>query len=261
MQDKWNDGDAYEMYVGRWSRKTGREFLTWLNVPKGQRWLDLGCGTGVLTSQILQNCAPESVIGVEPSEKFLALAQVDIVDERAQFLQGSGETIPVNANSVNVAVSGLVLNFIPNQEQAMMQLMRCVKAGGTVAAYVWDYCGHVQFMRYFWDAAVALDPSAREKDEGVRFPICRPDALAKLYTGAGLRDVVIAPIDIVTPFESFDDYWTPFLSGIAPAPGYCASLDDSMRERLKARLIESLPTDPDGKILLAARAWAVKGFC
>ena len=68
MQDKWNDGDAYEMYVGRWSRKTGREFLSWLNVPKGQRWLDLGCGTGALTSQILQNCAPESVIGVEPSE-------------------------------------------------------------------------------------------------------------------------------------------------------------------------------------------------
>lgn len=109
-------------------------------------------------------------------------------------------------------------------------------------------------------AAIALDPTAREKDEGVRFPICRPKALAKLFTSAGLRDVTTAPIDILTPFEDFDDYWTPFLSGIAPEPGYCASLDDAARERLKARLIETLPTDPDGKILLAARAWAVRGL-
>ncbi|WP_386172336.1 class I SAM-dependent methyltransferase [Sulfitobacter sp. R86518] len=259
MQDKWNDGDAYEMYVGRWSRKTGEKFLSWLDMPQGQRWLDLGCGTGALTSQILQNCAPESVIGVEPSDGFLALARDSVTDERAQLMQGSGDTVPVDDSTTDVAVSGLVLNFIPDKQQAMAQLLRCVDDGGTVAAYVWDYSGHVQFMRYFWDAAVALDPAARENDEGVRFPICRPDALAELYASAGLRNVVTAPIDIVTPFENFDDYWTPFLSGIAPAPGYCASLDETKRERLRTRLKETLPTDPDGKILLAARAWAVRG--
>lgn len=176
-----------------------------------------------------------------------------------RFLQGSGYEIPLEDGSLDCAVSGLVLNFIPDQERALAETIRCVAGGGTVAAYVWDYSGHVQFMRYFWDAAVSLDPDARDKDEGVRFPICRPDALAALFASAGLRDVVTAPIDIVTPFEDFDDYWAPFLSGMAPAPGYCVSLEEERRESLRARLIETLPTDPDGRILLAARAWAVRG--
>jgi SAM-dependent methyltransferase len=259
MQDKWNDGDAYEMYVGRWSRKTGKKFLSWLDTTNGLRWLDLGCGTGALTSQILHDHDPASVVGVEPSDGFLRRAQQEIADKRATFKQGSGENIPVDDGAVDVAVSGLVLNFIPDREKALAELVRSVEKGGTVAAYVWDYSGHVQFMRYFWDAAIALDPTAAEKDEGVRFPICRPAALSELFSSAGLRDVKTAPIDILTPFENFDDYWSPFLSGIAPAPGYCASLDDEARQRLKDRLIETLPTDPDGMILLAARAWAVRG--
>ena len=259
MQDKWTDGDAYEMYVGRWSRKTGKKFLSWMNTTPGLRWIDLGCGTGALTSQILEDHDPKSVVGIEPSEGFLKLAREKTTDERASFLQGSGDKIPVNDGFADVIVSGLVLNFIPDQENAMAEMMRSIKKGGTIAAYVWDYSGHVQFMRYFWDAAISLDPAAREKDEGVRFPICRPEALTELFSSAGLRDVRTAPIDILTPFADFDDYWSPFLSGIAPAPGYCASLDDTARQKLKNRLIEILPTDPDGMILLAARAWAVRG--
>ncbi|MCF6433820.1 class I SAM-dependent methyltransferase, partial [Leisingera sp. MMG026] len=173
MRDKWSDGDAYEMYVGRWSRKTGKKFLSWLDIPGGLRWLDLGCGTGALTSQILEGHDPASVIGVEPSDGFLTLAGKKIDDKRATFKQGSGENIPVNDCTVDVAVLGLVLNFIPDKEKALAELVRSVDKGGTVAAYVWDYSGHVQFMRYFWDAAIALDPTARDKDEGVRFPICR----------------------------------------------------------------------------------------
>jgi len=259
MQDKWTDGDAYEVYVGRWSRKTGKKFLAWLDQAPGSRWLDLGCGTGALTSQILQDRDTKSVVGIEPSEGFLKLARQETDDSRASFLQGSGDEIPVDDGAADVVVSGLVLNFIPDKERAMAEMVRSVERGGTVAAYVWDYSGHVQFMRYFWDAAIALDPAAREKDEGVRFPICRPAALAELFSGAGLRDVTTAAIDILTPFADFDDYWTPFLSGIAPAPGYCASLDDAARQKLKNHLIEVLPTDPDGMILMAARAWAVRG--
>jgi len=258
--DKWTDGDAYEMYVGRWSRKVGEQFLAWLDVPPRSHWLDLGCGTGALTAQILRHCDPGSVRGVEPSDGFLALARQQIEDKRAEFRQGSGSEIPVEDNAVDVAVSGLVLNFIPDQKQALDELVRCTVPGGTIAAYVWDYAGHVQFMRYFWDAAVSLDPDAREKDEGVRFPICRRGPLAKLFENAGLKEVVAEAIDVPTPFRNFDDYWTPFLSGIAPAPGYCASLDEDSRERLKKRVKEALPTDPDGEILLAARAWAVRGI-
>lgn len=259
MLDKWTDGDAYEMYVGRWSRRIGERFLAWLEAPENARWLDLGCGTGALTSQILQHCHPSSVVGVEPSDGFITLAQQQVKDSRAEFRQGGGDAIPAGDGEVDLAVSGLVLNFIPDPIAALTELVRSTSTGGTIAAYVWDYAGHVQFMRYFWDAAVTLDPEARDKDEGIRFPICRPRPLHELFETAGLRDVVTEPIDIPTPFRDFEDYWTPFLSGIAPAPGYCASLDETARAKLRERLEQTLPTDPDGMILLAARAWAVRG--
>ncbi|WP_353476253.1 methyltransferase domain-containing protein (plasmid) [Salipiger sp. H15] len=259
MMDKWLGADAYEMYVGRWSRKAGRDFLGWLDMPDGLRWLDLGCGTGALTEQIVQGCAPASVTGVEPSQDFLALAGRRITDPRVRFVQGDGETIPLGDGAADCAVSGLVLNFIPDKDRALAELRRCTSPGGTVAAYVWDYAGHAQFMRRFWDAAVALDPGAQALDEGRRFPVCHPDALEALFRSAGLGEVTCAAIDIATPFADFDDYWTPFLSGVGPAPGYCAGLGEAQREALRARLEQGLPTDPDGRILLAARVWAVRG--
>lgn len=259
MQDKWTDGSAYERYVGRWSRKVGEKFLAWLGAPGDARWLDLGCGTGALTACILSDFSPRSVVAVEPSEGFLSAARREVRDGRAEFRQGSGERIPLEDGEVDLAVSGLVLNFIPDPAKAMQEMHRCVAPGGTVAAYVWDYAGHVQFMRAFWDAAVALDPEAREKDEGVRFPLCRPGPLRDLFEAAGLKNVETQAIDVPTPFTDFDDYWTPFLSGIGPAPGYCTALDRGARKALEERLRQSLPTDPDGMILLAARAWAVRG--
>lgn len=259
MKEKWTDGDAYEMYVGRWSRKVGAGFLNWLAAPIGVHWLDLGCGTGALTSQILELNNPASVVGVEPSAEFLALATQQLRDPRVQFRRGTAGALPLEENSAQLAVSGLVLNFISDVGGAMRELIRVTQPGGIIASYVWDYAGHVQFMRYFWDAAVALNPADREKDEGVRFPICRPVALRRLFEAAGLKDISVGAVDITTEFENFEDYWLPFLSGIGPAPGYCMALDKPTRTKLKERIRESLPTDPDGIILLAARAWAVKG--
>lgn len=259
MPDKWTESAAYEAYVGRWSRKVGAAFLTWLGPPTGARWLDLGCGTGALTAQILRTCDPRRVIGVDPSEDFLALARSQVRDPRAEFRPGAGEAIPLEDAAIDVAVSGLVLNFVTDPAKTAEELVRTVQSGGTVASFVWDYAGHVQFMRYFWDAAIALDPAAREKDQGVQFPLCRPDPLRALFEAAGLGGVAVEPVDIPTPFEDFDDFWTPFLSGVSPAPAYCAGLDRDARDRLKARLRAALPTDPDGRILLAARTWAVRG--
>jgi hypothetical protein len=128
---------------------------------------------------------------------------------------------------------------------------------GTVGAYVWDYAGQMQLMRQFWDAAGALDPRARELDEGVRFPLCRP--LQALFTGAGLADVQVRPIDVRTRFRDFDDYWTPFLGGQAPAPAYAMSLSEDQRTELREYLRARLPYDGDGSIPLTARAWAVRG--
>ncbi|MGQ7848750.1 class I SAM-dependent methyltransferase [Granulosicoccus sp. 3-233] len=258
-QDSWTDDSAYEAYVGRWSRRVGEGFLRWLDPFEQARWLDFGCGTGALTSQILASCAPRQIIGIEPSEEFLASARRQIVDARVRFQQGSDDRIPVNDGEIDFAVSGLVLNFVSDQKKVIKALLRTLNPGGTLAAYVWDYAGHVQFMRHFWDVAVELNPEARDKDEGVCFPLCRPGPLHALFESSGLRDVDVTAMDITTPFSDFSDYWTPFLSDVAPAPGYCASLDEESRTRLESRLRERLPTDSDGRILLAARAWAVKG--
>jgi hypothetical protein len=128
-----------------------------------------------------------------------------------------------------------------------------------VAAYVWDYAGRMDLMRYFWDAAIALNPAAAELDEGVRFPICQPHRLEQLWRGAGLDQVSSRPIDVPTVFRSFEDYWQPFLGGQAPAPGYCMSLDEPRRVELREFLRRRLPAAADGSIRLIARAWAVQG--
>jgi SAM-dependent methyltransferase len=158
-----------------------------------------------------------------------------------------------------MVVSGLVLNFIPDPQRALAEMRRTVRHGGTIAAYLWDYAGQMQMMRYFWDAAAALDPAAAALDEGRRFPLAKPGPLAHAFVQAGLTHVDTRAIDIPTVFRDFDDYWTPFLSGQAPAPGYCASLGEEQRAALRERLRAALPVREDGRIHLVARAWAVRG--
>jgi hypothetical protein len=138
-------------------------------------------------------------------------------------------------------------------------MLRVARPGGEVALYVWDYAGKMELMRYFWDAATALDPRAAEMDEGKRFPICQPEALQRLLRVVGLIDLETRAIDVPTVFWDFDDYWSPFLGGQGPAPGYCMSLPDDTRTSLRERLRGCLPAHPDGSIHLVARAWAVRG--
>ncbi len=258
VPDTWERGGPYELYVGRWSREVAPRFLSWLGIPAGGRWLDVGCGTGALCAAILERSSPASVTGVEPAEGFLAAARENL-GSRAELLRGSAEQIPLASGSVDVVVSGLVLNFIPEPEAALSEMARVVRAGGTIAAYVWDYAGRMELMRLFWDAAVALDPEAASLDEGVRFPLCRAETLAALFAGAGLRRVQTAAIDIGTRFADFEDYWRPFLGGQGPAPSYALSLDEAARGRLRERIRSQLRAQADGSIALTARAWAVKG--
>jgi SAM-dependent methyltransferase len=258
--DTWAVGEDYERYVGRWSRLVAPQFLAWLALPGGLRWLDVGCGTGALSRAILERAAPARVVGVEPSEGFLTTARAQVADPRAEFRQGGGEQLPAGDGEFDAAVSGLVLNFISDQPKALDEMRRALRAGGTVAAYVWDYAEGMQLMRRFWDAAVALNPAAGELDEARRFPVCRPEPLAALFQVARLRDVTVAPIDVPTTFQDFDDYWSPFLGGQGPAPGYCMKLPEPERIALRERIRASLPAAPDGSIALTARAWCVKGI-
>jgi len=257
--DPWKVGGAYEAYVGRWSRLVAREFVDWLHVAPGRRWLDVGCGTGALAGTVLQRAAPASVLGIDPSDGFLETARRNSPDGRASFKSGDAQSLPVPDAGFDAAVSGLVLNFVPDQAKAAAEMKRAVAARGVAAAYVWDYAGEMQLMRKFWDAAAAIDPAARDKDEGLRFPLCRPEPLAALFRGAGLADVDVRAIDVPTVFRDFDDFWSPFLGGQGPAPGYCMSLSEERRDALRDRVRASLPIKPDGSIALIARAWAVRG--
>ena len=258
--DVWASGDAYEPYVGRWSRAVARQFLTWLAVPAGGRWLDVGCGTGALSEVILEVAQPSEVVGIDPATGYVAFARGRVSDHRARFGVGDARALPFPAEAFDGVVSGLVLNFVPDPAAAVAEMARVARPGGAVAAYVWDYSSGMELMRRFWDAAVALDPAARELDEGQRFgAICRPEVLAGFFRNAGLRRVETRAVDVPTLFRDFADYWTPFLGGQGPAPGYAMTLGEHRRVALRERIRADLPIADDGSIPLVARAWAVRG--
>lgn len=258
--DAWQAGESYDLYMGRWSRKVAPQFLDWLNPADQLDWLDVGCGTGALSAAVVAHCNPASVTGVEPSDGFRQQARRNITDERAQFAQGDAQSLPIESGSKDIVVSGLVLNFVPDKEKALSEMMRVARKGATVAFYVWDYPGGgMEFMRAFWNAATALDPKASDLAEGKRFPFCTLDELKHIAATAGLKVEDGTAIEVPTVFKDFDDYWHPFTLGAGPAPGYCMSLDDASRHRLKEALQNNLPRNPDGSIPLKARAWALRG--
>jgi SAM-dependent methyltransferase len=257
--DHWDSGDAYEPYMGRWSRLVAQEFLKWLEVPPDSRWLDAGCGTGTLSQTILMHAAPHEVLGIDPSTAYILYARTRVNDSRARFEVGDAQTLRAATAAYDAAVAGLVLNFVRRPDKAVAEMARATRRGGTVAAYVWDYAEGMQLIRYFWDAAGALDPKARELDEGQRFPLCKPEPLSRLFHTAGLEDVEVRAIEVPTHFRDFDDYWAPFLGAQAPAPSYAMSLSEERVVALRERLRASLPSAPDGRIYLTARAWAVRG--
>src|SRR5690606_8579513 len=153
----WSSDDAYERYMGRWSRRIAPHFLEWLSISAEASWLDIGCGTGILSSTILAKCMPRRVVGIDPSEGFVQAARAQVSDARFRCQQGSAEALPFKDGEFSVAVSGLVLNFVRDKHKAVREMKRVVSPGGRVALYVWDYAGHMQIMRHFFDTASELD--------------------------------------------------------------------------------------------------------
>jgi len=182
------------------------------------------------------------------------------VDERASFAVGDAQELPIEDSRYDAVVSGLVLNFVPDNKKAVSEMRRAAVSQGVVAAYVWDYVDQMQMMRFFWDAAVALNPGALELDEGRRFPICKPEPLTELFRSAGLQQVEVRPIDIATQFQDFEDYWSPFLGGQGPAPSYVMSLTEQDRGHLRETIRAKLPIQANGSIDIVARVWAVRGI-
>jgi SAM-dependent methyltransferase len=234
--------------------------LDWLDIPRGSQWLDLGCGTGALSQFILQLAEPARIKGIDRSEGFVNFAREYVQDDRAHFEVGDAEALTDDSETFDAVVSGLVLNFMPHPERALSEMRRVTQVGGVVAVYVWDYAEGMQLIRHFFDAAIALDPGAIEHDEGPRFPICDPDALRQLFESTGLQDVEVHPIEVPTIFRDFDDYWSPFLAGVGPAPSYAMSLSEERRVALRERIRAGLPFNSDGSVSLVARAWAARGI-
>ena len=257
--DRWVAGDAYEAYMGRWSRRLAKAFVEWLQPTRASNWLEVGCGTGALTSTICDSADPAFVIACDPSAPFVEHAREHLPDARVSFIVAGAEALPRRTGGFDAAVSGLVLNFLPDPQAALKSIRERLRRAGLGAAYVWDYAEGMEFLRFFWEEAVALDVRAVSLDEARRFPLCQPSALAALFETAGLAQVETHALVISTDFSTFDDYWAPFLCGTGPAPSYVASLDPDARELLRGGLAQRLQTRSDGLIRLRARAWAVRG--
>jgi SAM-dependent methyltransferase len=246
--------------MGRWSRLLAPRFVDWLRIAAGAHWLEVGCGTGALTSAICDRAEPASITACDPAESFIEYARRHCGDTRVSFAVAGAGNLPPRKDGYGSVTSLLALNFLPDATAAVREMRSLACAHGIVSACVWDYGGRMEFLRCFWHAAAELDPQARRLDEGVRFPLCRPDALTDLFRSADLRDALCEPLVIRTAFAGFVDYWRPLLGGTGPAPSYVASLDEDRRAKLARNLENALPRRKDGTIELIARAWAVRGI-
>jgi SAM-dependent methyltransferase len=247
--------------MGGWSRGVAREFLVWLDPRPRLRWLDVGCGTGALTSEILalEPGAPSTVHGVDASAEFIQRARATILDCRAQFDAAVAGDLPFEDGTFDIVLSALLLNFVPEPLAAVREMARVASSDGVVASYVWDYAGEMQPLRHFWDAILDAVPSAAELDEVRRFSLCRPQPLRALFADAGLQCLEVHAIDSRATFRDFDDYWSRFLAGQGAAPSYLMSLPEERRLTVEKFLRGRLPRERDGSIDLVTRAWAIRG--
>ena len=254
-QIRFDDGAAYERYMGRWSQLVGESFLEWLAPASHLRWLDVGCGNGAFTEMVVDRCAPASVDGIDPSEGQLAFARTRPAARLAQFRQGDAMAQPFADNAFDVAVMPLVIFFVPEPRKGVAEMVRVVAPGGIVAAYAWDMLNG----GFPYDS---LRAEMRAMDVAVPSPpspdASRVEVMRDLWTDAGLDAVETRPITVTRTFTDFGDYWTTILKGPSVGPSLSAMSPDQ-RGRLETRMRARLPADASGQITYGARANAVKG--
>lgn len=259
VMSDFTDARGYDLLMGRWSRLLGEAFVQFAGIMDGECVLDVGCGTGSVSSCILSASPTAEVIGIDPSAIFVEAARDRIRDPRARFETGDAQAIGFPDGTFDCTVAMLVLNFVPVPARAVAEFRRVTRPGGRVSACVWDYGGEMTMLREFWDAAVALDSMAAPHHEA-RMPLCRSGELAELWRAAGLAEVHEGALTLAMRFAHFADFWQPFLTGIGPSGGYAAALPEDMRRRLEVNLCTELWNDrPEQALTLPARAWAVIG--
>jgi SAM-dependent methyltransferase len=252
-------GEAYDAFMGRWSARLAPLLVQFAGVIDGDDVLDVGSGTGALAAAIAAAAPSSRIVGIDRSEPYVTVARAHHQSPRVRFEVGDAQHLPFDYASFDRTLSLLILNFIPDPEQALEEMMRVTRPSGTVAAAVWDYGQGMEMLRVFWDEAVTLGPDSDRKDER-HMPLCRTGELVSLWRRHRLKDVVETPIAIETRFASFEDFWSPFLLQQGPAGAHVASLPTDDRNRLELKLRQRLLGDgPDRPITLHARAWAVRG--
>lgn len=254
-QIRFDDGAAYEQMMGAWSRIAGDVFIDWLEPARGLRWIDVGCGNGAFTENIVERCAPSAVDGVDPSEGQLAFARQRPAGKLAKFHQGDAMALPFADKTFDAAVMALVIFFVPDPARGVAELARVTKPGGLVATYAWDMMG----------GGFPMEPVQAElRAMGLKpmFPpqaqASRIEALEGLWKGAGIEAVETRTITVERTFSSFDEFWkVSILSGsMAPMLAAMPAVD---AETLKTRSRARLPADSSGRITYSARANAIKG--
>lgn len=242
-------GDAYQRFMGRYSTPLALQLLDLVGVRRGDRVVDVGCGPGVLTVPLVERCGPANVAAVDPSGSFVEATRALVPD--ADVRQASAEDLPFDDGAFDVALASLVVHFMTDPVAGLREMGRVTRAGGVVAATVWDFGGDTAPLSLFWDAATELDPDA--PGESDRAGTHEGD-LARLAEAAGLVDVRPDRLTVRLAFEAFDDWWGPYLDGVGPVGSYVAGLDADHRERLRAACAQRLPHPPFEH---SASAWVV----
>jgi ubiquinone/menaquinone biosynthesis C-methylase UbiE len=256
----YEDAEAYEANMGRWSRQLAPVFINFVGVSEADKVLDVGCGTGSLTTTLARATGASKIVGIEPSHRFVEYARAQNVDPRVAFEVGDAQKLPYPDASFDRCMALLAIDYIPDARKAALEMRRVTKTNGIVATAMWDRSRDNELENCFWDTALAIDPNAN-RSSGRKGSYGSAEGLSELWKGAGLTEVEVAGLTVPCRVSCFDELWQPYLrSQGGPVRAFMESLSADRREAFREAMRRNLlGKGADRAITLKAKAWAVRG--